>query len=109
MVPWLSATGLAGLAATIAVGFEEPNVWMLIGSGLLLAAGPAALLAHLGLNPQLAPEEKRVWWHELTGPRAARAFAAYITSRDRRAVARRLAAIASGRRSGPACPSPRSP
>jgi len=90
----LSVVGMVGLAATAIVGFEEPNDTLLLTSLALMFGGPVAMLVHLAVTRELTASEKWIWIRQLAGPRAARAFAAYLTSHDRRATAERLAAEA---------------
>jgi hypothetical protein len=73
-----------------ATGFEEPSGLLLLFAGLLALATPMAVLLHLTFSKELTWPEKRVWLHELSGPRAFRTLSAYLTSRDRRADTRRL-------------------
>jgi len=93
----LSVGGMVGLAVTAVVGFEEPNNTLLLTSFVFMLAAPAAMLLHLTVSRQLTPREKRIWIRQLAGPRAARAFSAYLTSHDRGATAERLAAEALAR------------
>jgi hypothetical protein len=85
----LGLVGLAVLALTVLVGFEEANgTLLLISSGLVFAA-PAAVLIHLSLTAALTREEKRRWIREFTGPRAPAAISDYLASGDRRATLQR--------------------
>ena len=88
----LSLVAMVGLAVTAMVGFEEPNHTLLLTSFVLMFAAPVAVLVHLTVTGELTPREKRIWIRQLSGPRAARAFSAYLTSNDRSATAERLAA-----------------
>lgn len=90
----LSVVGMVGLAVTGVVGFEEPNNTLLLISLVLMFAAPLAMLVHLTGTRELTSREKRIWVRQLVGPRAARAFSAYLTSHDRSATAERLAAEA---------------
>ena len=87
----LSIAGMIGLATTAVVGFEEPNNALFLVSTILLLAAPLAALVHLSLTSELTRQEKRAWIRGFTGPRAPRLFADYLTSRDRRATAHKLA------------------
>jgi hypothetical protein len=93
----LSVAGMVGLAVTAVAGFEEPNNTLLLTSFVLMFAAPVAMLVHLTVTGELTPREKRIWIRQLAGPRAARAFSAYLTSYDRSATAERLAAEALAR------------
>jgi hypothetical protein len=93
----LSIVGMVGLAVTAVVGFEEPNDTLLLTSFVLMFAAPVATLVHLTGTSELTPLEKRIWIRQLAGPRAARAFSAYLTSHDRSATVERLAAEALAR------------
>ena len=86
----LSVVGMVGLAVTAVVGFEEPNNTLLLTSFVLMLTAPAAMLVHLTVTRELTPREKQIWIRQLTGPQAARAFSAYLTSDDRSATAQRL-------------------
>jgi hypothetical protein len=90
-----AASVIGGMAATfalVAVGFEEPNIRLLLMSGLLALATPVAVLLHVSFTRELTWPQKRVWFHEFCGSRAPRVFSAYLTCRDRRAFARHLVA-----------------
>jgi hypothetical protein len=69
----------------------------LLTSFVLMLAAPVAMLVHLTVTRELTPREKRIWIRQLAGPRAARAFSAYLTSHDRGATAELLAAEALAR------------
>jgi hypothetical protein len=88
---WLGALGAAALGAVLLLGFEEDRSGLLVASLLLMAIGPVAVFAHLLATPALTWAEKRAWLPELLGPRMSWAFAAYIQSRDRAALARKIA------------------
>ena len=90
----LSVLGMAGLAVTAIVGFEEPNNTLLLFSFVVIFAAPVAMLVHLTVTRELTPREKRIWIRQLAGPRGPRVLSAYLTSHDRRATAERLAAEA---------------
>ena len=96
-LPLVSALGFAGLVVTVAMGFEEPRVAMLLFSALTLLAPLFAIVVHLALNPELTPDEKRAWFRLLRGPQAAAAWSSY------------LSAITSGTRADPPPPPPRTP
>jgi Mn2+/Fe2+ NRAMP family transporter len=83
--------GLAGMFIVAATGFEEPTGVLLLVSSLLMLAIPVAVLLHLAFTSELTWTDKRVWFHELSGPRVLRTLSAYLTCRDRRAFIRRLA------------------
>jgi hypothetical protein len=84
--------GMAATFALVVVGFEEPNIPLLLVSGGLALATPGAVLLHVIFTRELTWPEKRAWVHELCGSRAPRVFSAYLTCRDRRAFARHLVA-----------------
>jgi hypothetical protein len=84
-------------AMTALVGFEEPSSTLLLASLVLAFAAPVAILVHLVGTNELTRHDKRIWIRQLAGPRAARAFSAYLTSHDRSATAERLAAEALAR------------
>jgi len=98
VVTVLFVSGMAGLVLTAGFGFEEPNDVLLLLSSSLLLAAILAVFAHLSLTAALNRAQKGVWLHQLTGRRAAWAFAEYLTSEDLRAAAVRLAEEASPRR-----------
>jgi hypothetical protein len=87
----LSLLGMAGLAATVVIGFEEPNAMMLWFSSVLLFAAPVALLVHLMVTKELSPQARRTWIREFTSARAGRALSAYLSSDDRGATAETFA------------------
>jgi hypothetical protein len=93
----VSLVGLVGSAVTAIVGFEEPSTALLLASLVLTFAAPVAILVHLIGTSELTVHDKRIWIRQLAGPRAARAFSAYMTSHDRSATAERLAAEALAR------------
>ena len=91
-----SLLGLAGVLVMLLVGFETPNTILLVVSGSLTFAAPAAAIWHLFATRTLNDAEKRVWMRELTGAEAFSAIAEYMRSPDLRrsaadAVARRSA------------------
>ena len=90
----VSAAGMVGLAVTAVVGFEEPNNALLLTSFILMLVAPVATLVHLARTRELTSRERRMWIRQFAGPRAPRAFSAYLTSHDRSATAERLAAEA---------------
>jgi hypothetical protein len=71
--------GLLGIFLVVLVGFEEPDHTLLLGSCMLLAAVPIAVLVHLWRTKQLTRAQKRLWLRELTGRNAARAFSEYVS------------------------------
>lgn len=93
----LSLFGMAGLVLTAALGFEEPNRALLLFSSLLSLAAPVTVLMHLFVTRELSRHEKQIWVRQLTGRRAPWAFSEYLTSRDRRVTAKRLAKEAAAR------------
>jgi len=93
----VSAVGMVGLAVTAVIGFEEPNNALLLTSFILMLVAPVAMLVHLARTRELTSRERRIWIRQFAGPRAPRAFSAYLTSHDRSATAERLAAEASAR------------
>jgi hypothetical protein len=94
----LGVFGMVGLAVTALLGFEEPNSTLLVFSSVLLFAAPVGILAHLSVTRELTRQEKRIWFQQLTGRRAAWAFSGYLTCHDRRATAKRLAEEQAARR-----------
>jgi hypothetical protein len=94
----LGVFGIVGLVLTAMLGLEEPNSTLLVLSSVLLFAAPLATLVHLSVTRDLTREEKRIWIQQLTGRRAAWAFADYLTCHDRRATAKRLVEEALARR-----------
>ena len=96
-LPLVAALGFAGLAVTVAMGFEKPNAALLISSALALLAPLIAIGLHLALNRELTAEEKRAWWRGFRGSQAAGAWSSY------------LGAITSGTRADPPPPPPRTP
>jgi hypothetical protein len=97
LVTVLSICAMAALVLTALFGFEEPNdTLMLLSSGLLLTA-IAAVFAHLGFTRSLNRSQKRIWFRQLTGRRAVRAWSEYLTCDDLRAAAIRFGNVASGR------------
>ena len=90
LVTVLFVCGMAGLALTAVFGFEEPDNTLLLLSSSLLLTAIVAVCAHLRFTQVLNPSQKRVWFHQLTGPRALWAWAEYLTCDDLRAAAIRL-------------------
>ena len=85
---WL-APSLAGLSLFCVIsvlGFEEPNVWLLLVAASLALAAPAAVFVHLYRTQVLSGEEKRFWFREFTSLAAASALADYLTATDHRAA-----------------------
>jgi len=87
-VPYLTLAGLAGVAATCVLGFEEPNLAMLSLSAALLLSGPIALALHLSMTRELSANEKRLWLRGLTGRRAGWAWSAYFSCGNRAETAK---------------------
>jgi hypothetical protein len=93
----LSVVGMVGLAVTAVVGFEEPNNALWLTSFVLMLVAPVAMLVHLARTRKRTSRERRIWIRQFAGPRAPRAFSAYLTSHDRSVTAERLAAEALAR------------
>ena len=89
----VSAAGIVGLAVTAVVGFEEPNNALSLTSFVLMLVAPVAT-SYTWRRRELTSRERRIWIRQFAGPRAPRAFSAYLTSHDRSATAERLAAEA---------------
>jgi O-antigen/teichoic acid export membrane protein len=90
LVTVLSICAVVGLVLTALFGFEEPNdTLLLLSSGLLLTA-VAAVFVHLGFTRSLNRSQKRMWLHHLTGRRAVRAWAEYLSCDDLRDAAIRF-------------------
>lgn len=87
---WLapSLTGLSLLVVTSVLGFEEPNLWLLLVAVSLSLAAPVAVGVHLYRTRMLTAEEKRFWRREFTSLAAASALADYLSATDHRAVTR---------------------
>lgn len=94
----LSIFGIAGLAVTAMLAFEEPNSTLLLFSSILVFATPVAMFVHLTVTKGLTQQEKRIWIQELTSRRAAWAWSEYLNCNDHRATAKRFAAEALARR-----------
>ena len=75
--------GLLGIFMVVVVGFEEPDNRLLLGSCMLLAAAPITVLVHLWRTRKLTRAQKRLWFRELTGWNAPRAFSAYLARSGR--------------------------
>jgi hypothetical protein len=82
--------GFAGLTLTVVLGFEEPNSVLLLLSSCLLLVPPAAAFAHLYLTRALTPQQRRIWFEQLTGRRALWAMGEYLTCDDVIAAAARF-------------------
>lgn len=82
---------IAGLVLTALFGFETPNDTLLFASSGLLLAAVASVFVHLAATRMLTRPEKRAWFRELTGPRAAWRWADYLSCRDLRATATQFA------------------
>ncbi len=89
-LPHLTLLGFAGLAANIAVSFEELHGGMLWISAALLAAAPVGMALHLGLTDELTAEEKRRWLAALMSRRGPELFGAYFSPAARRRATERL-------------------
>jgi hypothetical protein len=76
--PLVSFMGLAGLFATIGMGFEEPNRVMFVASGGLLLAGPLAVVVHAACTRHLTPARRRTWLRAFCGARAVSAMSRYL-------------------------------
>jgi hypothetical protein len=76
--PLLSALGLAGLFATIALGFEEPNRAMLIGSACLLLTAPLAVVTHVAVTHHLTTARRRTWLRSFGSAKALSAMSRYL-------------------------------
>jgi len=81
-----SLAGLSLLCVTCVLGFEEPNVWLLLVAASLALAAPAAVFVHLYQTRILTSAEKRFWLREFTSLAATSALADYLTATDHRAV-----------------------
>jgi hypothetical protein len=94
----LSLVGLAGLAFTLVLGFETPNMTPFTAFVALTCAAPVAALWHFAATRTLTTAEKRLWIREFTGADASSAISEYMTSPDLRASARRRSEDAAARR-----------
>jgi hypothetical protein len=94
----LSLVGLAGLAFTLVLGFETPNMAPFTTFVALTFAAPAAALWHFAATRTLTAAEKRLWIREFTGADASSALSEYMTSPDLRASALRRSEDAAARR-----------
>jgi hypothetical protein len=83
-LPYTSLIGLAGLVATIALGFEEAHTGALVVSAVLLASAPAGMSLHLANTTELTAGEKRLWLRALAGRGGLRIAPAYFRAADRR-------------------------
>jgi hypothetical protein len=77
--------------------FEEPNELLLLASLGLLLTAVIVLVAHLALTRTLDIPQKRRWLRLLSGRRAARAWAEYLSCDDLLAAADRLAEVSDRR------------
>ena len=84
MLPYTSLIGLAGLVATIALGFEEPHTGALVVSAILLASAPAGMLVHVASTTELTAAERRLWLRALAGRGGLRFAPAYFRAAERR-------------------------
>ena len=98
LVSVLFVCAMAGLVLTVLFGFEEANETLLFLSCGLMLAAIVAVFAHLAATRMLNRAQKRLWLDQLTGRRAASAWAEYLTCDNLRAVAMRFAEEASSRR-----------
>jgi hypothetical protein len=98
LVTVLFVSAMAALALAALFGFEEPNDTLLLLSSGLLVAAIVAVFAHLSLTRILSRAQKRIWFHQLAGPRAVWAFAEYLTCENLRTAAIRFAEDASAHR-----------
>jgi hypothetical protein len=73
-----STLGLVGLVVTIALGFEEPNQFILLMSACLLPSAPLAVVMHASLTDHLTRARKRTWLRAFRGPRAVSAMSRYL-------------------------------
>src|SRR5262245_51274342 len=99
-LPVISAFGLAGLAATLLLGFEEPNAALLALSAVALLIPLLVPFVHLAVTKELSREEKRAWLRAMTGRRAPWAWSAYLSCADRDERVRWLYTEAAGARHG---------
>ena len=83
----LAVLGFAGLILTATLAFEEPATTLLLLSTCLLIAPIAAVFTHLYVTRALTPEQRRAWFRQLTGRRAAWALAEYLSCTDPAAAA----------------------
>ena len=90
VLPYTSLLGVAVLMATIALGFEEPHVGLLVLSAALLASAPVGLVVHLASTAELTVAEKRLWLRGLTGRDWARLVPAYFRPEQRHSTTSRL-------------------
>jgi len=95
-LPYVSVLGLAGVAANVILSFEEPHTTMLVASGLLLAAAPVGMLAHLAVTSALTRRQRELWIAGLLSRNGASLFAAYFRASDRRRATRTLDAADRG-------------
>ena len=90
LVITLFVCSMAGLVLTMVFSFEEPNNALLLGSSTLLLMAIVSVFAHVALTGTLNRSQKRTWLRLLTGRKAVRAWAEYLSSDDPRAAAARL-------------------
>jgi len=93
-LPYLTLLGCAGLAATVLLGFEQPNARMLLVSGLLVAVAPVGLLLHLALTGELSRADKCAWLAGLASFKDPGLLAEYFDPETRARATERLHASA---------------
>ena len=89
-LPFVSMLGFAGLVTSLVLGFEEPHTPVLVGSGILLAAGPLGVVLHLASTNQLSRREKRLWISGLLSHRGPALLTAYFNMADRQQMTHAL-------------------
>jgi hypothetical protein len=94
----LTMVGIAGIVMTTMLGFEQPNVPMLVVSGAMMLAAPITALMHLSVTRALTRDEKRIWLKEFGSAEVWSALSEYLSSNNLRKSAKQRAQDALARR-----------
>jgi hypothetical protein len=77
-----SLLGLAGIALSVLLPFEEPDHALLVLSSALVFTPIASVFAHVKLTGALTRGQRRMWLRQLTGRKAVWALGDYLTCED---------------------------
>jgi hypothetical protein len=83
----LSVFGLGATVVMLVLGFETPHTGLLRLSAFCVFSTPLAVLVHLAATTDLTNSQKRIWLRALLGRKAPWAFAEYLRTADRGAIA----------------------